>query len=163
MARRYFEDFPEGLSVELGSVALTSEAIVEFARAYDPQPMHTDPVAAESSIYGGLIASGWHTAVAYMRLLVDSQLGDSESVGSPGIDHLRWLKPVRPGETLRARFTVVEARLSRSRPDWGIIRSRGEMRNDADEVVMQLEAVNFFGRRPGAADHGPRPAAGPMP
>ena len=150
MARWYFEDFPEGLSVELGSVSFTSEAIVDFARAYDPQPMHTDPVAAQSSIYGGLIASGWQTALAYMRLLVDALLGESDSVGSPGIDTLRWLKPVRPGDTLRARFTVLEARLSRSRPDWGIVRSRGEMLNASDEIVMQLEAVNFLGRRPAA-------------
>ena len=149
MPRRYFEDFPTGLTVDLGSVTLTSESIVEFARAYDPQPMHTDPEAARSSIYGGLIASGWHTAALYMRLLVDALLGDSDSAGSPGIENLRWLKPVAPGDTLRGRFTVTEARLSRSRPEWGIVRSRGEMLNQADEVVMQLEAVNFFGRRQG--------------
>jgi acyl dehydratase len=147
MARRHFEDFSEGLTVELGSVQLTAQEIVEFARAYDPQPMHTDPEAARASIYGGLIASGWHTAGAYMRLLVDSVIGESDSIGSPGIDNLRWLKPVRPGDTLRGRFTVLEANRSRSRPDWGIVRSRGEMLNQNDEVVMSVEAVNFFGRR----------------
>jgi acyl dehydratase len=148
MAQRYFEDFFEGLTVDLGNVEFTAEGIIAFARAYDPQPMHTDPEAARESIYGGLIASGWHTAGAYMRLLVDSVIGQTESLGSPGIDNLRWLKPVRPGDTLRGRFTVLEAKLSRSRPDRGIVRSRGELLNQDNEVVMQLEAANFFGRRP---------------
>jgi acyl dehydratase len=147
MARRYFEDFPVGLTVDLGSHEFTAEDIIAFARQYDPQTMHTDPEQARSSIYGGLIASGWHTVVAYMRLLVDAVMGDSESLGSPGVENLRWLKPVRPGDTLRARFTVLEANESRSRPDRGIVRSRGEMLNQRDEVVMQVEAVNFFGRR----------------
>ena len=132
-----------------GSHEFTSESIIEFARAYDPQAMHTDPEQARSSIYGGLIASGWHTAAIYMRLLVDAVIGGSESLGSPGIENLRWLKPVRPGDTLTARFTVLEARPSRSKPDWGVVRSRGEMLNQDGEVVMQLEATNFFGRRPG--------------
>ncbi len=148
MARRYFEDFFEGLTVDLGTGAFTADGIIDFARQFDPQPMHTDPVAAEESIYGGLIASGWLTAATYMRLLVDSVIGQSDSIGSPGIDNLRWLKPVRPGDTLHGRFTVVEAKLSRSRPAWGIVRSRGEMVNQDNEVVMQVEAVNFFGRRP---------------
>jgi acyl dehydratase len=147
MAHRYFEDFPVGLTVDLGSHEFTAEDIIAFARQYDPQSMHTDPEQARSSIYGGLIASGWHTAVAYMRLLVDSVVGDSESLGSPGVENLRWLKPVRPGDTLRARFIVLEANESRSRPDRGIVRSRGEMLNEREEVVMQVEAVNFFGRR----------------
>ena len=150
MAQRYFEDFFEGLTVDLGNVEFTAEGIIEFARAYDPQPMHTNLEAARKSIYGGLIASGWHTAGAYMRLLVDSVIGQSESLGSPGIDSLRWLKPVRPGDTLSGRFTVLEAKVSRSRPDRGIVRSRGEMLNQDNEVVMELEAANFFGRRPGA-------------
>ncbi len=148
MARRYFEDFFEGLTLDLGNVEFTADEIIEFARQYDPQPMHTDPEQAQHSIYGGLIASGWHTAGAYMRMLVDTVIGQSESIGSPGIDNLRWLKPVRPGDTLRGRFSVLEAKLSRSRPDWGIVRSRGEMLNQDNEVVMQVEAVNFFGRRP---------------
>jgi acyl dehydratase len=150
MAQRYFEDFVEGLTIDLGNVEFTAEAIIDFARAYDPQPMHTNVEAARSSIYGGLIASGWHTAGAYMRLLVDSVIGQSDSLGSPGIDRLRWLKPVRPGDTLRGRFTVLEAKVSRSRPERGIVRSRGEMLNQDNELVMELEAANFFGRRPGA-------------
>jgi acyl dehydratase len=148
MAHRYFEDFFEGLTVDLGNVEFTADGIIDFARQYDPQPMHTDPEQARKSIYGGLIASGWHTVACYMRLLVDGVIGQSESLGSPGIDNLRWLKPVRPGDTLRGRLTVVEAKLSRSRPEWGIVRSRGEMLNQDNEVVMQVEAVNFFGRRP---------------
>ena len=152
MAPRYFEDFSQlvdGAPFDLGTVTFTAESIIEFARAFDPQPMHIDPEQAGGSIYGGLIASGWHTAASYMRLLVDSVIGASESLGSPGIENLQWLRPVRPGDTLLARFTVLEARASRSRPDRGLVRSRGEMVNDAGEIVMQLEAVNFFGRRPG--------------
>jgi acyl dehydratase len=148
MALRYFEDFVEGQSVDLGSFQYTEQEIVDFAREYDPQPMHVDPEAARTSIYGGLIASGWQTATSYMRRLVDAVMLDSASIGSPGIDTLRWIKPVRPGDTLRARFVVLEARPSNSRPDWGIVRSRGEVLNQKDEIVMQLEAVNFFGRRP---------------
>jgi acyl dehydratase len=145
---RYFEDFVAGDTVELGSIAFSEADIVDFARTYDPQPMHTDPEAARGSIYGGLIASGWQTATGYMRMLVDRIMRDSHSLGSPGIENLRWLKPVRPGDTLRGRFTVLDAKVSRSRPDRGIVRSRGEMLNQQDEVVMQVEAVNFFGRRP---------------
>ncbi|HET6319541.1 MAG TPA: MaoC/PaaZ C-terminal domain-containing protein, partial [Chloroflexota bacterium] len=102
------------------------------------------------SIYGGLIASGWHTAGAYMRLLVSGLIGGPESLGSPGLDNLRWLKPVRPGDVLSGRFTVIETRVSESRPDRGIVRSRGEMLNQRGEVVMSVEAVNFFARGPAA-------------
>src|SRR6266566_4617697 len=148
MAYRYFEDFAEGQTVDLGGFQYTEQEIIDFARAYDPQPMHTDPAAAAKSTYGGLIASGWQTVTSYMRILVEEIMRDSASVGSPGLDRLRWLKPVRPGDTLRARFTVLEARPSNSRPDWGIVRSKGEVLNQNDEVVMDVEAVNFFGRKP---------------
>jgi acyl dehydratase len=148
MSFRYFEDFAEGATLELGEFSLTADEIVEFARKYDPQPMHTDLEAARLSVYGGLIASGWHTVASYMRLVVDNVLRGTESIGSPGVENLRWLKPVRPGDRLRARFHIVEARQSNSRPDWGIVRSRGELLNQDDDVVMTLEAVNFFGRRP---------------
>jgi acyl dehydratase len=146
--RRYFEDFTPGQVYDLGSVQFSEQEIIDFARQYDPQPMHTDPEQARQSVHGGLIASGWQTGTSYMRLLVDHLMHDAESVGSPGIDNLRWLKPVRPGDTLRGRFTVVETRLSQSRPDWGIVSSRGEMLNQHDEVVMRVEAANIFGRRP---------------
>jgi acyl dehydratase len=148
MPFRYFEDFTEGDTLELGSFSYTEADIIEFARKYDPQPMHVDPEGARGSVYGGLIASGWQTVTSYMRLVVDGFMADSDSKGSPGIDSLRWLRPVRPDDQLRARITVVEARASNSRPDWGIIRSRGEVVNHSGDVVMQLEAVNFFGRRP---------------
>ena len=145
---RYWEDFRPGETHALGSYEFTAETIVAFARDWDPQPMHVDLEAAKRSPYGGLIASGWHTTAAYMRLLVTSTFGNAVSLGSPGIDQLRWLKPVRPGDVLPARITVLETRASESRPDRGIVRSRGEMVNQAGDVVMQLEAVNFFGRRP---------------
>jgi acyl dehydratase len=148
VAYRYFEDFAEGETVDLGAFSYTEREIIEFARLYDPQPMHVDPEAARTSVYGGLIASGWQTGTSYMRLLVDNVIRESASIGSPGIEKLRWLKPVRPGDTLRARFTILETRPSNSRPDWGIVRSRGEVVNQKDEVVMDVEAVNFFGRRP---------------
>jgi acyl dehydratase len=151
---RYFEDFVEGQTLDLGSAEFTERGIIAFASEFDPQPMHTDPEAARSSVYGGLIASGWQTATSYMRLLVDSVMRDSRSIGSPGIDNLRWLKPVRPGDTLRGRFTVLDTKPSRSRPDWGIVRSRGEMLNQHGEVVMQVEAVNFFGRRSAGSEAG---------
>jgi acyl dehydratase len=144
---RYFEDFVEGTTVDLGTFTYTEREIIDFARQYDPQPMHVDPEAARHSIYAGLIASGWQTATSYMRRLVDQVMLDSASLGSPGIDNLRWLKPVRPGDTLRAQFTILEARPSNSRPDWGIVRSRGEVLNQNDEIVMSVEAVNFFARR----------------
>jgi acyl dehydratase len=148
MPLRYFEDFPEGYTVDLGTFTLSAADIIAFGRQYDPQPMHVDPEAGRASIYGGLIASGWQTAACYMRLLVDGVLGESVSMGSPGIDNLRWLKPARPDETLRARLVVVESRVSNSRPEWGIVRSRGEVIDQKDEVVMTLEGVNFFARRP---------------
>jgi acyl dehydratase len=151
---RYFEDFVEGQTLDLGSAEFTEQGIIAFASEFDPQPMHTDLEAARSSVYGGLIASGWQTATSYMRLLVDSVMRDSRSIGSPGIDNLRWLKPVRPGDTLRGRFTVLDTKVSRSRPDWGIVRSRGEMLNQHGEVVMQVEAVNFFGRRSAGSEAG---------
>jgi len=148
MSIRYLEDFVVGETFELGSHQFTSESIIAFARDWDPQPMHTDPELAAASMFGGLIASGWHTAGVYMRLLVDNLLAGSESLGSPGLDALRWLKPVRPGDTLRARITFLEVTPSRSKPDRGILRSRGEMVNQNDELVMTVEAVNFFARRP---------------
>ena len=148
MPIRYLEDFVVGETVELGSHEFTSESIIAFARDWDPQPMHTDPERAAESMFGGLIASGWHTAGVYMRLLVDNLLAGTASLGSPGLDALRWLKPVRPGDVLRARITFLEVTPSRSKPDRGILRSRGEMVNQDDELVMTIEAVNFFSRRP---------------
>jgi len=142
----YFEDFQEGDTIELGSRTITREEIIAFARQYDPQPFHVDPVRAKDSFFGELVASGWHTAGIYMRLLVDGLLNDTVSLGSPGLDELRWLKPVRPGDTLRASFTVVEAILSKSRPTLGIIRGRGEVYNQEGALVMSVVSAGFFGR-----------------
>jgi acyl dehydratase len=127
---------------------VTREEIVAFAREFDPQPFHVDEAAAAGTIYGGLIASGWHTIALYMRLMWDSYLKDTASLGSPGVDEVRWLKPVRPGDTLRARFTVLDAVPSRSKPDRGIVRSLSEVFNQHGEVVMTLRGLGMFGRRP---------------
>ena len=146
---RYWEDIKAGEVVELGSHMMDKERMVAFAREFDPQPFHTDEKAAEASIYGGLIASGWLTGSTLMRLLYDGFLKDTVSLGSPGIDELRWLKPVRPGDTLSARLTVLEATASRSKPDRGIVRTLMEVMNQHGEVVMTITGVNFISRRPG--------------
>jgi acyl dehydratase len=144
---RYLEDFRAGEVIELGSHVVGEREILEFARRYDPQPFHVDPERAAESNFGGLIASGWQTCALFMRLAVDGLLGASASMGSPGLDSLRWLVPVRPGDTLRARYTVLEVTPSRSRPDRGVVRFRGEMINQRDEVALSMEGVGFFGRR----------------
>jgi acyl dehydratase len=145
---RYWEDIKAGDVVELGSRTMDKERMLSFAREFDPQPFHTDEKAAAASIWGGLIASGWHTGSVLMRIFYEGFLKDAAGLGSPGIDELRWLKPVRPGDTLSARLTVLEATASRSKPDRGIIRSLMEVRNQHGEVVMTTTGVNFFSRRP---------------
>ncbi|PYN62030.1 MAG: dehydratase [Candidatus Rokuibacteriota bacterium] len=145
---RYFEDFKPGDVIELGSRTISKERILAFAREFDPQPFHTDEEAATRSIYGGLLASGWHTGSLLMRILYDGLLKDTASLGSPGIDELRWLEPVRPGDTLTARMTIVEAIPSRSKPDRGLIRSLMEMRNQYGRVVLTIRGLSLLGRRP---------------
>jgi acyl dehydratase len=144
----YFEDFPPGDVRESPARTVTRDEIIAFAREFDPQPFHVDEAAAEHTIFKGLIASGWHTIAIYMRLMWDSYLKDTMSLGSPGVDEVRWLKPVRPGDTLRVRFTVLEAVPSRSKPDRGIVRSLSEVFNQHGEVVMTLRGLGMFGRRP---------------
>jgi acyl dehydratase len=141
-AERYFEDYHVGLVDEFGEVAVTAEEIVAFAARYDPQPMHVGP--------GELIASGWHTAAMVMRLFVEHYLSKVATLPSPGIDELRWLRPVRPGDTLRVRVTVTEARPSRSKPDRGIIHSLVEVLNQHGDLVMSQRPMNLMRRR-GAA------------
>ena len=148
MAYRYFEDFTVGHSLELGSYTITREEILTFARQFDPQPFHTDEEQAKASVFGGLIASGWHTVSIFMRLLVDGLLEGTVSMGSPGVDELRWTRPVRPGDTLRARFTVREAIPSARHADRGTIVSEGEVFNQRDELVMRLTGRHILGRRP---------------
>jgi len=145
---RYFEDFKPGDVIELGSRTISKESILAFAREFDPQPFHTDEEAAKRSIYGGLLASGWHTGSLLMRILNDGLLKDTASLGSPGVDELRWLKPVRPGDVLSARMTVLESIPSRSKPDRGLIRSLMEMRNQHGEVVLTIRGLSLLGRRP---------------
>ena len=145
---RYFEDFAPGQVIELGSRTITKDGIVAFAREFDPQPFHTDEAAAARSIFGGLLASGWHTGSLAMRILYDGLLKDTVSLGSPGIDELRWLKPVRPGDTLSLRMTILETIPSRTKPDRGLVRSLMEMRNQHGEVVLTIRGLSLLGRRP---------------
>ncbi|HYB88852.1 MAG TPA: MaoC family dehydratase [Streptosporangiaceae bacterium] len=149
-AERYFEDFVPGSVHEFGPVVVDEAEIIEFARQYDPQPIHTDPEWARTGPFGGLIASGWHTAAIAMRLLVDQYLPPAASLASPGIDELRWLRPVRPGDELRVRVTVIEARPSRSKPDRGLLRSRIEVLEGDGSAVMTMTGLNLIRRRPGA-------------
>ena len=143
----YFEDLPAGDVRESPPRTITREEMLAFARQYDPQPFHLDEDAARTTIYGGLIASGWLTVAVMMRLLWDTLLKDAVSLGSPGADEVRWLKPVRPGDTLRARFMVVEAIPSRSKPDRGVVKTLTEVRNQHGEVVMTMRGLGLFGRR----------------
>ena len=149
MPERFFEDFEPGQVYELGSRTVTEADIIAFARDWDPQPFHTDPEAAAESAFGGLIASGWHTGAMWMRLYVDSLLGGPASQGSPGIEELRWLAPVRPGDTLHGRLTVLETRPSERRPGRGTVRIRGEMENQEGVTVLSLVSRGHFTRRGG--------------
>ena len=145
---RYFEDYAVGSVHEFGAIAVEEAEVIAFARRFDPQIFHVDPETARKTAFGGLIASGWHTGSLTMRLLVDHYISHVASLGSPGIDALRWLRPVRPGDTLSVRVTVTEARPSRSKPDRGIVRSFVEVLNGGREVVMTLSALTLILRRP---------------
>ena len=142
-----FEDFEPGQVYELGSTTVTEEEIVDFARRFDPQPFHLDAEAAKDSDFGGLIASGWHTGAMWMRLYVDSLLGGGSGQGSSGIEELRWLAPVRPGDMLSGRLTVLETTPSERHPHRGTIRIRGEMVNQDGVTVMSMVSRGRFGRR----------------
>jgi acyl dehydratase len=144
---RYFEDYVEGDVHSFGSIAVEADEIIAFARRFDPQIFHTDPEAAKQTIFGGLIASGWHTAGLMMRLYVEHYLSHVASLGSPGLDELRWLKPVRPGDQLSLRVTVLGAKRSKSKPDRGVVTSLVEAFNQADESVMSLKIVNMISVR----------------
>lgn len=145
---RYFEDYPAGAVETLGRIDVDEQEVLAFARRYDPQAFHTDPAAARDSAFGGLIASGWHTASMMMRVLVDRYLSPVSSLGSPGIDALRWLAPVRPGDVLSVRATIVEARPSRSKPDRGLVVTLFETTNQHGVLVMSMSAMNLIARRP---------------
>jgi acyl dehydratase len=147
MPPRFFEDFHVGEVVTFGHATVTREDIIAFARQFDPQPFHLDEEAARKSPYGGLIASGWHTTGLLMRMVVEEFLGPkSGSLGSPGVDEIRWVKPVRPGDALHVRLEVIEVRPSKSKPDRGSVRLRYEVINQADEVVMTMLGYGMFSR-----------------
>lgn len=143
----YWEDFAPGRVFETATRTLSEEDIVRFAREYDPQTYHTDAEAARRSPFGGLIASGWQTASLCMRMICDLYVLEAASLGSPGVDELRWVKPVRPGDTLRLKTTVLETRASMSRPDMGMVRHRSEVYNQHGELVMHMSGVGMFRRR----------------
>lgn len=147
---RWFEDFVPGAVHEFGEVRVSEAEIVDFARRFDPQPIHIDPQAAAEGVFGGLIASGWHTAGLMMRMLVDGFLPGHASLGSPGIDELRWTRPVRPGDILHLRVSVLEATRSRSKPDRGVVRTLIEVLNQHGEIVMSLRPMNLLRCRPQA-------------
>ena len=142
----HFEDIQPGQVYELGTRTVTEDELIAFARDFDPQPFHVDPEAAKESVFGGLVASGWHTGAIWMRMYVDTMLG-AAARGSPGIEELRWLAPVRPGDTLTGRLTVLEATPSATKPDRGTIRIRGEMVNQDGVTVMAMTSRGHFGRR----------------
>ena len=145
----YWEDFHPGEVSEFGAVTMNRDDIVGFARQFDPQPFHVDDAAAGTTLFGGLIASGWHTAAVTMRMMCDAYLLRSAALGSPGLEALRWLQPVRPGDTLHVRMTTLEVRPMQSKPDIGLVRSRWEAINQHGSTVMLMEGHGMFRRRPG--------------
>ncbi len=160
MDHLFLEDFHPGEVAETASRVVPREEIVAFARQFDPQPFHLDEEAARRTPYGGLIASGWHTAALCMRLVVDRALGGgagSGSLGSPGVDELRWLRPVRPGDALVVRIEVLEVTPSRSKPDRGLVKLRYTMRNQDGQEVMTMVALGIMRRRPATPERQPGP------
>lgn len=147
-AKWYFEDFEVGKTIDVGSRTVTEEEIIDFATKFDPQPFHVDKEAAGQSIYGGIIASGWHTCGMIMRLMVDGFLRDAASMGSPGVDEIRWIKPVRGGDTLTVTTTALEARPSASKADRGVVVTLWQAKNQHGEVVATIKGMGMFQRRP---------------
>ena len=143
----YFEDLEVGQQESFGTHEVTRAEIVDFAERYDPQPMHLDPEAAAESMFGELVASGWHVAAVCMRLLVEGLLADSGAMGSPGVDALRWHEPVRPGDELTVETEILAKRPSESRPDRGLVRVDVGVRNGERTLVMSMEALVFWERR----------------
>ena len=147
MKGNYLEDFAVGMTFRSHDIDVDVEQIRRFAGEFDPQPFHLDDAAAGQSLFGQLVASGWHTCAMAMRMICDAYLLDSASLGSPGIERLAWPKPVFPGDVLHMRSTVVAARALASRPTVGVVRSRSEMLNQRDEIVLTMEGAGFFSRR----------------
>jgi acyl dehydratase len=147
VAEYYFEDYVPGDVYEGGTIHVDGEEMIEFAKRFDPQVFHVDPERARETIYGGLIASGWFTCALTMRLFAEQYVSRAASLGSPGIDELRWLLPVRPDDDLTLRVTVQRARESRTKSDRGIVHSFAEVFNQRSEVVMTMQVINLFLRR----------------
>ena len=147
----YWEDFKVGERSVLGSKTFGEDEIIGFAKQFDPQVFHIDKEKAAESFFGGIIASGWHTCSVAMRLMCDAYLNESASIGSPGVDNIRWYKPVRPNDTLRFERIILESRASSSKPHIGIVKSRWEAFNQQDELVMSMEGISMFKRRELAA------------
>jgi acyl dehydratase len=144
---RYFEDYIPGRIYEFGTITVSEAEIIEFAKQFDPQYFHTDPDKAKASRFGGIVASGCHTIGLAMRLYVDHYLSHIASLASPGMDEIRWLNPVRPGDTLRIRVTILEARPSRSKSDRGIVRAKIEALTQKGEPVLSMIGMSIIGRR----------------
>ena len=147
-APRYWDDYEIGQKFDLGSTSFTADEIVDFARQYDPQSFHVDAGAARQSMFGGLIASGWHVTAKLMRLFVDNYVDQRTALGSPGVDEVRWLKPVRPGDTLSAWVECAGKVPSKSRPEMGIVHEHWRATNQKGELVMTLKGTNMVRRRP---------------
>ncbi len=145
--RWYWEDFPVGHRLEFGAMEVTRDAILAFATQFDPQPFHVNEVAARTSLFGGLCASGWHTASMAMRMMCDAYLLDAASMGSPGLERLRWLAPVFPGDVLHVRYEVLAARPMTSRPQVGLVNGSWTVLNQREQVVMTMEGWGMFARR----------------
>ncbi|MDN4592146.1 acyl dehydratase [Xenophilus aerolatus] len=139
-----FEEFYQGQVISAGPYQVDADEVIRFAGEYDPQWFHVDPQAASAGPFGGLIASGWHTCAISMRLVADAALKGSESFASPGIEQIRWPHPVRPGDELYLRATVIEVRRSRSRPELGILRWRWQLLNTDQLQVLDLTATSMF-------------------
>jgi acyl dehydratase len=144
----YFDDFVVGSTMVVGSRSITEEEIIVFAKQFDPQPFHVDKAAAEHSIFGGIIASGWHTCSLIMRMMVDGFLADAASLGSPGVDEVRWIKPVRGGDTLTVTTTIVDVKASASKADRGVIWTEWRATNQHGEIVATVKGMGMFLRRP---------------
>ncbi len=145
--QRFFEDIKADQVYEFGTITVSEKDIIDFARQFDPQDFHLDPAKAASSLFGGIVASGWHTTAVVMRLYVDHYLSHVANLGSPGVENIRWPNPLRPGDTLRIRVTILEARPSRSKPDRGIVRVHVEAINQTDKLVLSMIGVSLVGRR----------------
>lgn len=146
---KYFEDIEVGTTSRFGSYQVTRAEVIDFASRYDPQPFHLSDEAAAATHFGRLAASGWHTAAMMMAMLVENMKHDAQAgLGSPGIDELRWLKPVYPGDTLRCETTVLDKRPSASRPEMGSYRARATVFNQHDEPVMTVISIGLISTRP---------------